>query len=91
MTHPVLFKRGFGISLNESLNAAEYLASEGNARVIFDVFFVVHGAETGEDMKGVLVEVDAVIIKTNGPPLVLMAAQNAVGVGDRSMPVFSRH
>jgi 3-deoxy-7-phosphoheptulonate synthase len=32
---PVLFKRGFGVSLNESLNAAEYLASEGNAHVIF--------------------------------------------------------
>ncbi|MBS3805580.1 MAG: 3-deoxy-7-phosphoheptulonate synthase [Oleiphilaceae bacterium] len=34
-TYPVLLKRGFGITLNESLNAAEYLASEGNARVIF--------------------------------------------------------
>lgn len=34
-THPVLFKRGFGISLNESLNAAEYLASEGNPNVVF--------------------------------------------------------
>ncbi len=33
--YPVLFKRGFGITLEESLNAAEYLASEGNARVIF--------------------------------------------------------
>ena len=32
---PVLLKRGFGISLNESLNAAEYLASEGNSNVIF--------------------------------------------------------
>lgn len=32
---PVLLKRGFGITLNESLNAAEYLASEGNARVVF--------------------------------------------------------
>lgn len=32
---PVLFKRGFGVSLNESLNAAEYLASEGNSHVIF--------------------------------------------------------
>lgn len=32
---PVLLKRGFGITLNESLNAAEYLASEGNAKVIF--------------------------------------------------------
>lgn len=32
---PVLIKRGFGITLDESLNAAEYLASEGNRRVIF--------------------------------------------------------
>ncbi len=32
---PVLMKRGFGITLSESLNAAEYLASEGNSRVIF--------------------------------------------------------
>ena len=34
-TYPVLFKRGFGITLDESLNAAEYLASEGNRRVVF--------------------------------------------------------
>ena len=33
--YPVLLKRGFGITLSESLNAAEYLASEGNANVIF--------------------------------------------------------
>jgi 3-deoxy-7-phosphoheptulonate synthase len=33
--YPVLFKRGFGITLSESLNAAEYLASEGNAQVVF--------------------------------------------------------
>jgi len=32
---PALLKRGFGITLSESLNAAEYLASEGNANVIF--------------------------------------------------------
>jgi len=34
-TYPVLFKRGFGITLDESLNAAEYLASEGNRNVVF--------------------------------------------------------
>ena len=34
-TYPALLKRGFGISLDESLNAAEYLASEGNSHVIF--------------------------------------------------------
>ena len=32
---PVLLKRGFGITLDESLHAAEYLASEGNQRIIF--------------------------------------------------------
>ncbi len=32
---PVLLKRGFGITLEESLNAAEYLASEGNHKVVF--------------------------------------------------------
>jgi len=32
---PVLLKRGFGITLTESLHAAEYLASEGNHKVIF--------------------------------------------------------
>ena len=32
---PVLLKRGFGITLEESLNAAESLASEGNRNVVF--------------------------------------------------------
>ena len=32
---PVLFKRGFGITLEESLNAAEYLATEGNRKIVF--------------------------------------------------------
>jgi 3-deoxy-7-phosphoheptulonate synthase len=31
---PVLFKRGMGITLEESLNACEYVASEGNRRII---------------------------------------------------------
>lgn len=33
--YPILFKRGFGISLLESLNAAEYIAKEGNNKIIF--------------------------------------------------------
>ena len=33
--YPLLLKRGYGITLSESLNAAEYLATEGNANVIF--------------------------------------------------------
>ncbi len=32
---PVLLKRGFGITLEESLNAAEYLATGGNHQIIF--------------------------------------------------------
>ncbi|MFH0953942.1 MAG: 3-deoxy-7-phosphoheptulonate synthase [Verrucomicrobiota bacterium] len=33
--YPILLKRGFGITLEESLNAAEYLASEGNRKIVF--------------------------------------------------------
>ncbi len=32
---PILYKRGFGISLEESLNACEYLATGGNRNIIF--------------------------------------------------------
>ncbi|TLN01004.1 3-deoxy-7-phosphoheptulonate synthase, partial [bacterium] len=33
--YPVLFKRGMGITLEESLNACEYIASNGNPNIIF--------------------------------------------------------
>jgi 3-deoxy-7-phosphoheptulonate synthase len=32
---PVLYKRGMGITLEESLNAVEYIASSGNHRIVF--------------------------------------------------------
>src|SRR5207247_9762014 len=32
---PVLFKRGMGITLEESLNACEYVATSGNNHIIF--------------------------------------------------------
>jgi len=32
---PVLFKRGMGITLEESLNACEYVASAGSSRIVF--------------------------------------------------------
>ncbi len=32
---PVLYKRGMGLTLEESLNAAEYIANEGNRNIIF--------------------------------------------------------
>jgi 3-deoxy-7-phosphoheptulonate synthase len=31
---PVLFKRGMGITLEETLNACEYVASEGNSKIV---------------------------------------------------------
>ncbi len=34
-TFPILFKRGYGITLSESLHAAEYLAKGGNEKIIF--------------------------------------------------------
>ena len=34
-TFPVLVKRGMGITLEESLNACEYVASEGNPNIVF--------------------------------------------------------
>ena len=34
-TLPILLKRGFGITLDESLMAAEYCASEGNTKIVF--------------------------------------------------------
>jgi len=33
--YPVLYKRGMGLSLEESLNACEYIASEGNRNIVF--------------------------------------------------------
>lgn len=33
--HPVLYKRGMGITLDESLNACEYIAASGNGRIAF--------------------------------------------------------
>ncbi len=32
--YPVLFKRGMGITLDESLNACEYIASGGNSKIV---------------------------------------------------------
>jgi 3-deoxy-7-phosphoheptulonate synthase len=32
---PVLYKRGMGITLDEALNACEYLAASGNRRIVF--------------------------------------------------------
>ncbi len=32
---PVLYKRGMGLSLEDSLNACEYIASEGNRNIVF--------------------------------------------------------
>jgi 3-deoxy-7-phosphoheptulonate synthase len=41
--YPVLFKRGMGITLEESFNACEYVASEGN----FNIVFCLRGVKSG--------------------------------------------
>ncbi|MEA3385957.1 MAG: 3-deoxy-7-phosphoheptulonate synthase [Thermodesulfobacteriota bacterium] len=40
---PVLYKRGMGLSLEESLNACEYIASEGNRNIVI----CLRGIKTG--------------------------------------------
>ena len=35
LEHPVLYKRGMGLSIEESLNACEYIASAGNRNIVF--------------------------------------------------------
>ncbi len=49
---PVLVKRGMGITLEESLNAAEYIASEGNPHIVF----CLRGVKThlGEPMRNLV-------------------------------------
>lgn len=41
--YPVLFKRGMGLGLEESFNACEYVASEGN----HDIVFCLRGVKSG--------------------------------------------
>lgn len=81
-THPILLKRGFGITLAESLNAAEYLASEGNANVIF----CLRGMKTGfNDGHRNMVDFGQVpVVKRLTRMPVCVDPSHSVGTRDRS-------
>lgn len=87
---PVLIKRGFGITLEESLNAAEYLASEGNRNVVF----CLRGMKTqfGDPHRNLVDFVHVPVIKTLTRMPVCIDPSHSVGTRhagpDQIMDVF---
>jgi 3-deoxy-7-phosphoheptulonate synthase len=79
---PVLYKRGMGITLEESLNACEYIASGGNRRIVF----ALRGVKTnlGDPHRNLIdfAHVPAVRRLTRLP--VCVDPSHAVGRRDRS-------
>ncbi|MDE2996102.1 MAG: 3-deoxy-7-phosphoheptulonate synthase [Bacteroidota bacterium] len=81
-THPVLFKRGFGITLNESLNAAEYLASEGNPNVVFALRGMKSGG--GDPHRNMVDFAHVPVVKRLTRMPVCVDPSHSVGSRDRS-------
>lgn len=79
---PVLFKRGFGITLEESLNAAEYLASEGNDRVVFCLRGVK--SNLGEPHRNLIDFAHVPVVKRLTRMPVCIDPSHAVGKRDRA-------
>ncbi|HEX8772001.1 MAG TPA: hypothetical protein VF735_00255 [Pyrinomonadaceae bacterium] len=79
---PVLLKRGFGITLDESLNAAEYLASEGNSKVVFGL----RGVKTklGEPHRNLVDFAHVPVVKRLTRMPVCIDPSHAVGSRDNS-------
>ncbi len=79
---PVLLKRGFGISLEESLNAAEYLASEGNRKIVFGL----RGMKTnmGDPHRNFVDFAHVPVIKRLTRMPVCVDPSHSVGTRDRS-------
>ncbi|HEY6186243.1 MAG TPA: hypothetical protein VIW80_01090 [Pyrinomonadaceae bacterium] len=79
---PVLLKRGFGITLDESLHAAEYLASEGNSKVIFGL----RGVKTklGEPHRNLVDFAHVPVVKRLTRMPVCIDPSHAVGSRDTS-------
>jgi 3-deoxy-7-phosphoheptulonate synthase len=78
---PVLLKRGFGITLDESLNAAEYLASEGNSKVVFGL----RGVKTklGEPHRNLVDFAHVPVVKRLTRMPVCIDPSHAVGTRDQ--------
>ncbi|HEY2867426.1 MAG TPA: hypothetical protein VGJ02_10075 [Pyrinomonadaceae bacterium] len=79
---PILLKRGFGITLDESLNAAEYLASEGNQRVVF----ALRGMKTniGDPHRNMVDFAHVPVVKRLTRMPVCIDPSHSVGSRDRS-------
>lgn len=79
---PVLLKRGFGITLEESLNAAEYLASEGNRNVVF----ALRGMKTnmGDPHRNFVDFAHAPVVKRLTRMPVCIDPSHSVGTRDRA-------
>ena len=85
---PVLLKRGFGITLDESLNAAEYLASEGNRKVVFGL----RGMKTsiGEPHRNFVDFAHVPVVKTDAVPVCGRPLRTSVGAAAPA-PTHPRH
>ncbi len=79
---PVLLKRGFGITLEESLNAAEYLASEGNRHIVFGL----RGMKTnmGDPHRNFVDVAHVPVVKRLTRMPVCIDPSHSVGVRDRA-------
>ena len=79
---PVLFKRGMGITLEESLNACEYIASEGNPKILF----CLRGVKThlGDPHRNLVDFAHVPVVRRLTRLLVCVDPSHAVGRADAS-------
>ncbi len=86
---PVLIKRGFGITLDESLNAAEYLASEGNRKIVF----CLRGMKTnlGDPHRNFVDFAHVPVVKRLTRMPVCIDPSHSVGTRDRRAGRDARH
>ncbi len=79
---PVLYKRGMGLTLEESLNACEYIASEGNRNIIF----CLRGVKTrlGDPHRNLVDFIHVPVIKRLTRLPVCIDPSHSVGVKERA-------
>lgn len=79
---PVLYKRGMGLTLEESLNACEYIASEGNRNIVF----CLRGAKTqlGAPHRNLVDFIHAPVVKRLTRLPVCVDPSHAVGKKDHA-------
>ncbi|MGQ9499536.1 MAG: 3-deoxy-7-phosphoheptulonate synthase [Dissulfurimicrobium sp.] len=79
---PVLYKRGMGLSLEEALNACEYIASSGNRKIIF----CLRGVKTrlGEPHRNLVDFIHVPVIKRLTRLPVCIDPTHSIGTRDRA-------